>query len=371
MKKPKVIIMTLCLSALFVSAITGRLEARQRIDWFKAGSQSGFWPIVERFIKAAAEDLNVDLRIHDHGGNPVRMLQMADKALKDEKNRPDCILFHNYKKRGKDILELSEKYKVPAFVFNAGFSEKDQVGKPREKYKYWIALMTPDDEYAGYILAEKLMEEAKEIGKLGKDGKIHMVAIEGNHTSEASNARTRGFRKALKNDKNFVNLQFFHSMWKEKKAYEAFNMSVIRYPEVSVFWTASDSMAIGVIKAAEKHGWISGKDFVTGGVDLLPDNQHYLESGKMAVSAGGHYAEGAWAVIAIVDYLNGYDFKRYHSTTFHTKMFAHTSSGFSKIGNLSKKLTGENIERIDFKRFSRTYTPNLKKYDFKFEALFE
>lgn len=341
-----------------------------KIAWFRSNSETGFWPMVELFITAASKDLGVDLSIYTHGDNPMAIIPNVKKVLANPDTKPDAILIHNFKKRGKEILELSEQYKVPVFVFNAGFSESDDVGKPREKYKNWIGLMLPDDEYAGFILAKKLMMEARKMNKQGKDGKIHMVALEGNRVSEASNSRVKGLKRAVKGTE-FRVLQFFHSKWREPLAREAFELSLIRYPEVSVFWAASDSMAIGVIKAADKRGWVPGKNYVTGGVDLLPRNQEYLESGKLSVSVGGHYAEGAWAIIALYDYLKGYDFAKTDATVFSTKMGNHTSSEFAELGDLRQKLNKDNISKINFKRFSRAYNPDLKRYNFEFKALFK
>ncbi len=367
--KKKQLILSLSLGLILLS-VSSALGAKPKIGWFWSTYSSGFWPVVERFVSAASEDLGVDIQIYSYGDNPNKFVPTVEGALSKPNSRPDAIFFHNFKNKGKEVLELCERYKVPAFVFNAGFSPKDNVGTPREKYKYWKGLMLPDDEYAGYILAKKLMAEAKKMNKRGKDGKIHVVALEGNRSSEASNSRVRGFKKAMK-DPDFVTEQFFHSKWMETLASEAFELSIIRYPEVSLFWTASDSMAIGIIKAAEKKGWIPGNDFVTGGVDLLPSNQDYLISGKQAVSVGGHYAEGAWAIILLYDYLKGYDFASFESTVFFTKMGDHTSSTFAELGDLRQKLSKENMKKINFKRFSRAYNPSLEKYNFEFKALFE
>lgn len=368
MKKIQII---LSLSLVFILlSVSLAFGANPKIAWFWSDSTTGFWSMVERFVTAASEDLGVDIRIYTYGANPMKIVPTVEKILSDPETRPDAVLFHNYKKKGKEILELCERLKVPAFVFNAGFSPKDNVEKPREIYKYWIGLMLPDDEYAGYILAKKLMVEAQKMNKRGKDGKIHVVALEGNRSSEASNSRVRGYKKAM-SDPDFVTDQFFHSKWKENLAYEAFELSSIRYPGASVFWAASDSMAIGVIKAAEKKGLVPGKDFVTGGVDLLPQDQSYLRSGKLAVSVGGHYAEGAWAIILLYDYLKGYDFASFESTVFSTKMGDHTSSTFAELGDLRQKLSKENIGKIDFRRFSRVYNPGIKKYNFEFKALFK
>jgi len=363
------IILSVFIGFFLLSASIG-FCATPSIAWFESDAITGFWPMVKRFVVAASEDLGVDLRIYTYGENPMLIVPEAEKVLTDSDTRPDAILFHNFKNNGKQILQLSEQYKVPAFVFNAGFNAQDNVGQPRDKFKYWIGLMVPDDEYAGFTLARRLMIEAKKINKRGKDGKIHVVALEGNRASEASNARVRGFEKAIK-ESEFANLQFFHSKWRENLAYEAFKLSIIRYPDVSMFWTASDSMAIGVIKAAAEQGWVPGKDFVTGGIDILPRNQDYLKSGEMAVSVGGHYVEGAWAIIALYDYLMGYDFASLGATVFSTKMGHHTSASFTELGDLRQKLSMENIRKIDFKRFSRAHNPGLKKYNFEFEALFK
>jgi ABC-type sugar transport system substrate-binding protein len=342
-----------------------------KIAWFWSNPDSGFWPVVERFVSAAAKDLGVDIEIFTYGDNPMMVVPTVEKVLSQASTRPDAIMFHNYKNTGKEILELCEKNKIPAFIFNAGFPPENNIGNPREKYKYWIGLMLPDDEYAGYILAKRLMEEARTINKRGKDGKIHVVALEGNRTSEASNARVRGFNRAISEDPDFVIEQFFHSKWWERLAFEAFELSIIRYPDVSMFWAASDSMAIGVIKAAKEHAWVPGKDFVTGGVDLLPDDLDYLKSGEMSVSVGGHYAEGAWATILLYDYLKGYDFADNESTVFSTRMGDFTTSDILESGDLGQKLSKAHIEKTDFRRFSRAYNPDLKSYNFDFKELFK
>lgn len=52
-------------------------------------------------------------------------------------------------------------------------------------------------------------------------------------------------------------------------------------------------------------------------------------------------------------------------------MIAQTASQYSQFGDLAQKLTEENPRRINFKRFSRTYHPEITYYDFRIEALLE
>lgn len=340
-------------------------HSNHRVAWLVSGKQSGFWPVVEMFCRAAAEDLNIELQTYYYGNNAVNMVKIAGKILSGKK--PDAVMFHNYKKMGKEVLELCEKNKVPAFVFNAGFSSDLGVGAPRERYKYWIGQMLPDDEYAGYLLARVLIREAEKIGRNGPNKKIHMVALEGIRASNASNLRVKGLKRALRETDKIKFHQYFHSKWKTNLAQEAFKMSVERYPDVSVFWAASESMAIGVIRGAALTERKPGSDFVVGGIDLLPHNQKFLESGQMTVSVGGHYIEGAWVLVLLHDFFSGYDFYDLVGSRFYTKMAAITQDQIHKYGNLSATLTEDNIRKIDFTKFSRAHYPNIEEYCFNFQ----
>ena len=365
MKKMQLLIITV----LFLLTSVTHSFASHKVVWMRSGSKSGFWPVSEKVIRAAAFNLGIELEIVEFNNDPVLMVQLAEKSLSDIKTKPDCILFHNYKKRGEKLLKLAEKYGVYAFIFNAGFPKEANVGQPREKYSRWIGQMYPDDEYAGYILAKKLYEAAVKMKKIKKADQVHLVALEGNRSSEASNARVRGLKRALKENNKIINHQFFHSKWKENLAMEAFSTSITRYRKVDIFWAASDNMAIGITKAAAKENWRPGIDYVTGGIDLLPQNQDYLKSGKTAVSVGGHYVEGAWALILIYDFLNGYDFKDFGLMTFSTRMSACSAAEYSTTGDLRKRLSNERLKEINFKKFTRTHNPGLKEYSFNIDEI--
>lgn len=372
MKKAYIPLLFACILML----LSQPLIARTKIAWFTSMNENekaltGFWITTRTFIQAAAEDLDVDLKIYYANRDYFLMVQKAKNVMSNPETRPDGIMFHNYKKQGENILKLAEQHGVRSLIFNAGFGDDENPGVPRGKYRQWIGQMTPDDKHAGYLLAVKLMKEAAKANKLGADGKIHAVALEGNRASQASNARIQGFKRALEENDQVVNRQFFHSKWKETFAQEAFNATSQRYPAVSLFWAASESMAIGVIKGARELGWKPGKDFVTGGVDLLSKNMPYLLSNEMAVSVGGHYVEGAFALIALYDYLNGYDFAGSQSTKLKTKMLSLTGAELKKIGDLRTTLTSQRISRFDFSKLSKKHHPELKQYDLDIKKIIE
>lgn len=333
---------------------TGRLKAMH----------TDFWPTTELFVKGAAEDLGIDLDIYYAKANFVVLLQQVEETLSNEEKRPDGMIFHNWKGNGEKMLQIAEKYGVKSFVFNAGFPENHPVGNPREKYKHWIGEMYPDDEHAGYLLARELIKVGKKLPHNKNSVALGMVALEGNRMSEASNLRTRGLKRALGENPDVSLHQYFHTKWSRELAGNAFLMTLQRFPETTVFWTASESMAIGVIKEASREDWVPGKNFVTGGIDLLPQNFCYLQSREMSVSIGGHYLEGAWALIVLHDYLKGHDFMEHQSKTFKTKMIAVSEENINAFGDLAKLITPKNVKKIEFKTYSKVYNPGIIVYQF-------
>lgn len=358
------------LLASLLLGVISNASAGEKIAWFKSGSNSRFWPVVENIMQATAQDLGIDLDIHAFNNDPVYLITLVKEVLSDPKTRPDCIIIHNYKKRGERVLQLAEEFEVPLFLFNAGFGTDSDVGKPRSKYPHWIGQMLPDDEYGGYILAKELIQRAK---RMDQDSSLplQMVALEGNRTSEASVRRVAGLKRALTEHSEITVNQYYHSKWKVALAKEAFYSTQHRYPNTTIFWTASESMAIGVIEAARQMKLLPGKDFITGGFDLLPENKQFLETDEMAVSVGGHYFEGAWALVLIHDYLNGVDFIDQGKASFTSKMIPQTSADFTKLVDIFTVLDKSNLEKINFKQFSRFENPELKKYNFDLELLLQ
>lgn len=347
-----------------------------KIAWFSTMAQeektgrlkmmhTDFWPTTKLFVVAAAEDLEIDLSIYYANANFVVLLQQVEEALSNEKTRPDGMIFHNWKGNGEKMLQIAERYGVKSFVFNAGFPSNHSAGNPREKYKNWVGQMYPDDEHAGYLLARNLIQVARKLRDRKDGGALEMVALEGNRLSEASNLRTKGLKRAMGENTNVRLHQYFHSKWSRKLGGDAFEMTLQRYPETTVFWAASESMAIGVIEKAALMGRIPGQDIITGGIDLLPCNFHYLQSGKMNISIGGHYLEGAWALIALHDYLKGHDFMKKQSMTFKTKMISVSVENINEYGDLASLINLENIKRIDFKKYSKAYNSGITDYQFQ------
>lgn len=83
--------------------------ATPKVVWFSTlqedlSDKSGFWKNIHDLIVAAAEDLDIELDIRYAEENFIKMKAQVDETLSDPKNRPDGIIFHNYKLLGEKIL---------------------------------------------------------------------------------------------------------------------------------------------------------------------------------------------------------------------------------------------------------------------------
>ena len=365
--KKIILILNICLLILLGTA--GNSVAKDKVAWFKSGSTSKFWPVVEEIMVAAAEDLQLDVDIYEYDNDLFYMVALVKEVLADPARRPDCILIHNYKNNGEKILALAEQFGVPVFVFNAGFAPDSQVGTPREKYPHWIGQILPDDESGGYLLAKELIAKGTILRK-NTPGPLQMVALTGDRSSNVSTQRIKGLQRALAEHPEVINNQFFHSKWKRDLAKEAFKTTRYRYPETTIFWAASETMSLGVIDAAKEQGLIVGEDIITGGFDLLPHNKKYIETGEMTASVGGHYFEAAWALVLIYDYLHGMDFAT-EQTSFTTKMISQTREDLTGYNNLYTILSTPLLGSLDFGRLSKYLNPAVKKYNFDLDTFLQ
>jgi hypothetical protein len=87
----------------------------------------------------------------------------------------------------------------------------------------------------------------------------------------------------------------------------------------------------------------------------------------MHVTIGGHFLAGAVALILIHDYHNGIDFVDDTGVQMITPVYPITAGNIQKY---IKVLDRTKWNKIDFRRFSKKYNPDLKHYDFTPENFF-
>ncbi len=338
--------------------------APAKVALFLPHEPTPFWKQVVTAMNKAAKDFDIDLEVLYCGNNHLRYVEKIGQRL-NAVNKPDFAIFKPYKKTTKSILTLSEEAQVPIISFNAlpFQTDKYSLGEPREKYKYWLAALVPDDEQAGFELGKTLIQAAKRKGLQNQEGKITIVGLGGPIAEMPARSRMKGLLRAVEQDPAAKLLQVLHLDWKRTEVQRVFARLTQRHKNISVFWTDADVFALEVIGSSHS-GLKPVSDFVTGGVDWVHEVQAHIRQGSFESSFGGHFLEGAWAMVMIHDYLQGKDFKDL-GVNYLTPLGGLDRNNIDDFS----ALISSGGEVLDFRAFSRVINPSLKAYDFSMDTV--
>jgi ABC-type sugar transport system substrate-binding protein len=325
-----------------------------------------FWTQSIGIMKAVADDLQIDLKIIYSRPGSYHQKKDGLEVL-ESRPLPDYFLTIYLLEATRHHLKLAEQSGVLSFVFNAGVvpEDREEVGRPREKYRLWIGQMIPDDRQAGYLLADKLIDQAKIAGKTGSDGKVHLISLGGLGAS-IDKFRENGLTERINERKDSVLDRTILTGWSQSVAYDETIKALEKFPTAGVIWCVSDTTALAAVEAAKKLGKTPGKDLFIGGIDWNQAGIQAVASGDMAVTVGGHFLEGAKALILIHDYHHGIDFVDKPGVEMQTRMKAITTDNAEEYLQTLSKL---DWSKIDFRKFSKKYNPGLENYDLSLDVL--
>jgi PAS domain S-box-containing protein len=314
-----------------------------------------FWDSNVHYAQAAADKLGIGLEVLDFRDDPAVLLDQVARVCRDG---ADGVIFQAFAGTGEEVLRVAGQYQTPALVIN---TEIDQVDfTPRTKYPYWLAQMTPDDTGAGRTLIRQLLSIAKEHGV----NQYHVLGIEGQPVQEASVRRRRGLEEYVAHAPGLESFVMVSADWNPAAAAAEFKKHYFENPAINIVWCANDNMALAVADAVDELG-IGGLVFI-GGVDWDMRALKAIGEGRMQASVGGHFIEGAWAVLLLYDYLMGRDFTD-EGFRFHTTMPAVTRANLEAFSHF---LT-INPSEIDFRNYSKVYNPLRREYNLDLAALAE
>jgi ABC-type sugar transport system substrate-binding protein len=327
-----------------------------------------FWTQSIGIMEAVAEDLQIDLTVIY--SKPGSYYQKKDGLeILDSRPPPDYFLTIYMLEATRHHLKLAEQAGVFSFIFNAGVipEDKKEIGRPREKYRQWIGQMIPDDRQAGYLLADKLIYQAKKAKLTDSNGKVHLISLGGLGAS-IDQFRENGLTQRINKGNDSVLDRTILTGWSRSVAYVETLKALEEHPEAGVIWCVSDAAALAAIEAAKERGKTPGKDLFIGGIDWSMAGIQAVASGDMAVTVGGHFLEGAKALILIHDHHHGIDFVSNPGVEMQTGMKAITAGTAGKYLDALSKL---DWNKIDFRKFSRKYNPELQSYDLSLDVLLD
>ena len=317
---------SLCVKANTCATVSENGNERPlRILFFTPQSaKDSFWDMQRRFTEHVAEDLGIELEtismLREYQNRFSFVDLISEKITNDR--RPDFVVGLFYSNGEANLLHSISKNKVPYFSFNTSLEEKGLrvIGQPRERYKYWIGHMTPDDESAGHELMMSLAD---------KTSLKSVAAIAGAYQSNVSRNREMGLRRAVSTvQKSSASdhvgpkislelLPVMHSDWSPTDSANLTRSLLNRVGRVDAFWTAGMDIASGVLLATQEFD--SAYRPLIGTFDWSPGALDAIEKEDLQIALGGHFMEGGRAMIMLLDYANGIDFKDDLGVNIRTK----------------------------------------------------
>lgn len=206
------------------------------------------------------------------------------------------------------MLEVLNKNKIKTFfsLCRSHKWTKKVLGYPRQKLKYWLGTITPDNVNAGYLIAKEIFKSAKD--KISQKTNLKMIAINGDNATPASTEREKGLEEFIKENKKITLNQIVTAEWNKEIAYEKAKVLLARYKDINLIWAANDPMAIGALKAAKENGNILGKNIFIAGLNWSKEAIEEVKQGNLASTIGGHFMIGGCSLIVLYDYINGKDY---------------------------------------------------------------
>lgn len=342
-------------------------EGQLNITFVNPGrSDEVYWLMVTQFMEAAAEDLDIALEVLYAERSHISQVRISREVL-DRPQPPDYLLVVNEKSVAPEIIAYAEERGVPNFLILNDLTEEQKAleGRPRGKYEYWIGSLIPNNTKAGYLIAEKTFGVARENGI----DQIEMLSVSGSRATPASQERDNGLAEYLKEDSQSELLHQVYGEWEYEKAYAMVRGLLGRYTETNLIWCANDPMALGALAAARERGRVPGEDIFIGGLNWSQEALAEVQAGNMAVTVGGHFMTGGWALVLLYDYHYSKDFAQDYDSEIEISVFYPITQ--ENIGEYLNLFGEEDWSRIDFTRFSRLENPSLGSYDFSLPRLLE
>jgi len=340
----------------------------QKVIFISPGhADQGFWKAVTDTMGAAAEQLGFELEIHHADRQWVKMVSKAERVIA-QPDKPDFLILVNEYQQGARLLELADKAGIPTLMLLNSLTQKqrDKYGAPREHLKNWLGSLTPDNEIAGYEMAQSLVQAID--ARVAKNSEpIALLTLAGDNSSPASLYRLQGLDRALNNFSLLKEQRRISVNWSGNEAYNRTRLWLQSGQPLRAVWAANDPIGLGAIKAIREAGLKPGIDVMISGLNWSPEAIEHVINGEMTLTHGGHFLAGAWVMVMLHDYVQGRDF----ATTSTEVHFPMTAINQTNAPIYLKHLGNQQWSRVDFGKFSLSQASQQPGYQFTLTKLLQ
>jgi ABC-type sugar transport system substrate-binding protein len=354
-------VVALCaLTAAFaLTPIPGHAQAPIRVLFINpAPPEDLYWSLVTDVMRAAARDLGVDLEVQNAFHSREYTLKHASLAAQ-RSAKPHYIIFRNVEKVAADVFKITQPAGIYTITIDAPLdkSETDAIGGPRQRVSTWLGQFVPNTLAASEQMTDLLVQTTDQFQVT--DSRV-VVAITGPEDDIGSLMRLRGLQRSLKDITYARLLHAFPANWSERKAdrqaYEAFRYGA----DAPIWWSADDNMALGILNVLRNTHRQVGRDTFVGAFNWTEPMMRAILENKVQYVAGGHFIQGAAALILAHDHHRGRDFVDLGVNQTMTLSFLYRKN----VSTIGRVMISGLWDQIDFRRFSRAANPGLAQYDF-------
>lgn len=321
----------------------------------------GVWHMVSKFMRSAADDLNIELEVLYSNRNHIKMIDLAEK-LRQRSKSPDYVIVVNEKSVGKQILGTFKNSTSRVMFIHNGLTDqqRSEVGNERDPNKNWIGTITTDDYQAGFKLIRELYRHSEEEPKI--------VGITGPKSTPVSLIRLQGVIDYIEKAKKGKHSQIVYGgNWSYEDGKEKASLLLKRHNDINIIWAANDSMALGAYDASKE--LIKERSILVGGLGGFPFALDSIRQGGMKLTVAGHPMIGAWALVLIYDYHNGLDFSKSIGVNYSVDHL--TVIDTPEKADQYQNLVLNHPQQIDFRKFSKILNHRSQHYDFHFQKVIE
>lgn len=336
-------------------------------------AQTPFWNLVGTFAEAAGASLDAEVDIFNLDLNRVRFRELIDQAVSDESAGYDALVFPNFLKTASGALKTCELNRIVCVLYNGDLEDNERraLGKPGENLQYWAGHLVPGDAAASEQMTHILAKAARE---QTPQGSLEMFGVNGYRFDQPAVDRAAGLNRALAADPGLKMQQVVYTDWSEEDAYLRTQKLLERYPRTRIIWSGNYRSATGVLKALEDAEWVPGRDVKVNSFGFGGSAMDELAEGRIEVTAGGHFMEGAWSVVVAYDAImssrggepsSHYDLK--------TPLLIVTRDNLEKVRRVMSRLemNPERLRQVSFARYSRMYGNSSEEYRFSAMDVFD
>jgi ABC-type sugar transport system substrate-binding protein len=327
-----------------------------------------YWVLATQAMQRAAQSLGIELEVRYAERDHLRQLDIAREfASRPPATRPQYLVLVNERRMGGAMLKMASAAGIRCiFAYNTLLpEERAEYGAPRERYPLWLGSIVPHAQDAGYLTANALIARGLREHRFGADGKLHLIALAGDRSTESSVLRNEGMAQAVREHPEVVLDQMVYADWQRAKAQTMARELYARYPQAALVWAGNDLMAFGAMDALQAIGGKPGVDRYFSGVNTSPEAMQAVIDGRMEALAGGHFMAGAWALVMIYDHAHGHDFAS-EGLELDRPMFVLFDRALARR-YLARCADG--VPPLDFRSRSKALNPARRRYDFDFATL--